>query len=107
MLINGSPRKNFNTAKLLKEAAKGAQEAGAETEIVNLYDLNYKGCMSCLVCKRKGNTTNGLCFLGRAICRHGMMRAWKGSLSSFRSSHAVRGLFLMSGIGLDFSCDFI
>ncbi|MBR6409187.1 MAG: flavodoxin family protein [Alphaproteobacteria bacterium] len=62
MLINGSPRKNFNTAKLLKEAAKGAQEAGAETEIVNLYDLNYKGCMSCLVCKRKGNTTNGLCF---------------------------------------------
>jgi len=62
MLINGSPRKNFNTAKLLKEAARGAQDAGAEVELVNLYDLNYKGCMSCLVCKRKGNTTNGLCF---------------------------------------------
>lgn len=62
MLINGSPRKNFNTAKLLKEAARGAQDAGAEVEIINLYDINYKGCMSCLVCKRKGNTTNGLCF---------------------------------------------
>ncbi|MBQ8464623.1 MAG: flavodoxin family protein [Alphaproteobacteria bacterium] len=62
MIINGSPRKNFNTATLLKEAARGASDMGAETEFVNLYDLNYKGCMSCLVCKRKGNTTNGLCF---------------------------------------------
>ena len=62
MIINGSPRKNFNTAKLLKEAARGAEDAGAEVEIVHLYDITYKGCMSCLVCKRKGNTTNGLCF---------------------------------------------
>ena len=38
--INGSPRKNFNTAKLLKEAARGAEDTGAEAEIVNLYDLN-------------------------------------------------------------------
>ncbi len=62
MLINGSPRKNFNTAKLLKEAARGAQDAGAEVEIVNLYDVDYKGCMSCLVCKRKGVEQQGLCF---------------------------------------------
>ncbi len=62
MIINGSPRKNFNTAKMLKEAAKGAQEAGSDVEIVNLYDLNYKGCISCLMCKRKESTTNGLCF---------------------------------------------
>ena len=62
MVINGSPRKNFNTAKLLKEAARGATESGAEIEIVNLYDINYKGCISCLMCKRKGNDTNGLCY---------------------------------------------
>lgn len=62
MIINGSPRKNFNTAKLLKEAARGAAETGAEVEIVNLYDLNYKGCISCLVCKRKGIAQSGLCF---------------------------------------------
>lgn len=62
MIINGSPRKNFNTAKLLKEAARGAADSGAEVEVVNLYDLNYKGCISCLMCKRKNNTTNGLCF---------------------------------------------
>ena len=38
MIINGGPRKNFNTAKLLKEAARGAESVGAEVEIVNLYD---------------------------------------------------------------------
>ncbi len=67
VIINGSPRKNFNTAKLLKEAGRGAQENGAEVEFVNLYDLNYKGCISCLVCKRKGNTQNGLCFYKDAL----------------------------------------
>ncbi len=67
MIINGSPRKNFNTAKLLKEAAKGAEDVGAETEIVNLYDLSYKGCMSCLVCKRKGIEQHGLCFYKDAL----------------------------------------
>ena len=54
MIINGSPRKNFNTAKMLKEAQRGAQDSGAEVEYVNLYDINYKGCISCLICKRKG-----------------------------------------------------
>lgn len=62
MLINGSPRKNFNTAKMLNAAAQGARDAGAETEVVHLYDISYKGCISCLMCKRKGNHTNGLCF---------------------------------------------
>ena len=41
MIINGSPRKNFNTAKLLKEAVRGAEDAGAEVEIVHLYDMLY------------------------------------------------------------------
>lgn len=62
IIINGSPRKNFNTAKLLKEAARGAEESGAEVEFFNLYDLSYKGCISCLICKRKGIEQNGLCF---------------------------------------------
>ena len=62
MIINGSPRKNFNTAKMLKEAQRGAQDSGAEVEYVNLYDINYKGCISCLICKRKGVEQQGLCF---------------------------------------------
>ena len=61
IIINGSPRKNFNTAKLLKEAQKGAESTGAQTEYFNLYDLNFKGCYSCFACKRKGATTNCVC----------------------------------------------
>ena len=52
--INGSPRKNWNTAALLNAALDGAREAGAETELVSLYDLDYSGCVSCFACKRKG-----------------------------------------------------
>jgi len=51
--INGSPRKNWNTAQLLQQAMQGAQDAGASAEMVNLYSLNFKGCTSCFACKLK------------------------------------------------------
>ncbi|MCI6436669.1 flavodoxin family protein [Fibrobacter sp.] len=62
MFINGSPRKNGNTAKLLNRAMEGAKDAGAEVEMVNLYDrdLVYKGCMSGFACKVKGGR-KGVC----------------------------------------------
>lgn len=50
--VNGSPRPNFNTAKLVKEAVRGAEEHGAETEYVDLYKIANKGCISCFACKR-------------------------------------------------------
>ncbi|MBQ6222258.1 MAG: flavodoxin family protein [Solobacterium sp.] len=53
IIVNASPRKNWNTALMLKEAQKGAESVGAETEYVDLYDLNFAGCHSCLACKRK------------------------------------------------------
>lgn len=59
--VNGSPRKNNNTATLLKEALRGAEENGAQTELVHLYEQNFKGCISCFACKRKGSTCNGVC----------------------------------------------
>lgn len=51
--LNGSPRRNGNTATLLHKALEGAAAAGAETECIDLYTLNYKGCISCFSCKRK------------------------------------------------------
>ena len=51
--INGSPRRNWNTAELLQHTIKGAEEAGAATEMINLYSLNFKGCTSCFACKLK------------------------------------------------------
>lgn len=40
--------------KLLIEALRGAESAGAETSLIQLYDLSYTGCKSCFGCKRKG-----------------------------------------------------
>ncbi|MDO5518398.1 MAG: flavodoxin family protein [Clostridium sp.] len=54
IILNASPRRNSNTAQLLQSAQKGAESVGAETEYINLYDLNFTGCRSCMACKRKG-----------------------------------------------------
>ncbi len=59
--INGSPRKDWNTAILLDNALKGAESGGSETELVHLYDLDYKGCVSCFKCKRKGGKNYAKC----------------------------------------------
>ena len=61
LAINGSPRKNNNTAILLKHAMDGAESKGAETEILHLYDLNFKGCVSCFSCKLKNCAKPGIC----------------------------------------------
>lgn len=61
IFINGSPRKGWNTHKLLMEAERGAKEAGAQTELVHLFDLAYTDCKACFACKRKGNKTGGVC----------------------------------------------
>lgn len=61
LAINGSPRKDGNTATLLKNALEGAASQGAETELVHIYDLDFKGCTSCLACKLKNGKSFGKC----------------------------------------------
>lgn len=61
LAINGSPRKTWNTATLLLKALEGAAARGAETEIVHLYDLQFKGCISCFGCKTKEGKSYGRC----------------------------------------------
>ena len=61
LAINGSPRKTWNTATMLNKALEGAASEGAKTEIIHLYDLNFKGCTSCYACKLKGGKSYGKC----------------------------------------------
>lgn len=61
IILNASPRKNRNTATLLKEVQRGAEAAGSEVEYIDLVSLTFKGCMSCMACKRTGNKCGGLC----------------------------------------------
>ncbi len=59
--VNGSPRKNWNTHILLNKAVEGAESAGAQVELVHLYELEYKGCRGCLACKAKDGKSVGHC----------------------------------------------
>ena len=64
--INCSPRSSWNTATLVREAAKGAEKQGAEVELLDLYKLEkFTGCVSCFGCKLPQS-------LGQCICRDGL-----------------------------------
>ena len=67
LFINGSPRKNWTTVKMLDSAMQGAADAGADVEIIHLYDYDFKGCMSCFACKLKNAKTNGVCAIRDSI----------------------------------------
>jgi len=61
--VCGSARKQGNTAKMLQQVIEGAKSVGAETESVNLFDLNYKDCISCYACKLKNSKYFGHCIV--------------------------------------------
>lgn len=65
--INGSPRKNWNTDILCQKALEGAASRGAETELIHLYDYEFKGCVSCLACHLKSQMDNPHCFYKDAL----------------------------------------
>ena len=50
----------MNTAKMLQHFADGAQSVSDQIEVktVRLYDMDYKGCMSCMACKIKDRASN-------------------------------------------------
>jgi multimeric flavodoxin WrbA len=52
LAICGAANKNRNTATMLKSAFDGAMSVpGATGEMINLYDLAFKGCVGCHSCK--------------------------------------------------------
>ena len=66
LAINCSPRSAWNTATLIREAAKGAEAHGAEVTLIDLYKLEkFTGCVSCFGCKLPEN-------LGKCIYKDGL-----------------------------------
>lgn len=64
--VNTSPRRNWNTDLLVRKAAEGAEAAGAEIEVIDLYRLDkFTGCISCFGCKRSAT-------LAKCINRDGL-----------------------------------
>ena len=65
--INASPRLNWNTATLVKEAEQGAAAQGANIIHFDLYKLEkFTGCISCFGCKLSKN-------LGKCVCSDGLL----------------------------------
>jgi multimeric flavodoxin WrbA len=52
--IYGSPRRDGNTAALLKKAVEGARSGGAEVEEILLRDLKMSPCLEIYGCKQTG-----------------------------------------------------
>ncbi|HWR44144.1 flavodoxin family protein [Sporomusa sp.] len=48
--INGSPRKDGNTAILIRTIFEELNEQGIDTEIIQLSDVTIKGCVACGGC---------------------------------------------------------
>lgn len=53
--FNGSPRKNGNTAILIRYAFGELEKAGIETELVQLAGKKIPGCNACMKCFENGN----------------------------------------------------
>ena len=56
LALQGSPRPEGNTQAVLDIVLQAAREAGAETEVVQLSELeNVSGCIECNACKKEPN----------------------------------------------------
>ena len=65
LLINGSPRKEGNTATALAEVAKQLEKEGFESEIVWIGNKLIRGCAACGQCAAKGL---GRCVFDDDVC---------------------------------------
>ena len=54
LMLNGSPRKNGNTAAMLSEMERIFAADGIETEIIQVGDQPVRGCVACGGCGRTG-----------------------------------------------------
>ncbi len=54
IILNGSPRKNGNTALALAEMEKIFAAEGIETETIQVGAMEVRGCVACGSCKKNG-----------------------------------------------------
>lgn len=66
LAIHAGPRTGWNTDRLIRSAANGAESTGAEIEYIDLFKLDkYTGCVSCFGCKTERS-------YGKCVCRDGL-----------------------------------
>lgn len=58
LVLNGSPRPQGNTKKMVTAFSEGAASAGHQVDIVDVCKKKIAGCLACEYCHTKGN---GVC----------------------------------------------
>ncbi len=54
LMLNGSPRKDGNTANALLEAKRIFDAEGVEVDYIQVGNLNVRGCLACGACYKNG-----------------------------------------------------
>ena len=55
LVLQGSPRLRGNTAKMAAAFAKGAESAGHEVAVINVFEKRVGDCRACEYCHAKGH----------------------------------------------------
>jgi multimeric flavodoxin WrbA len=70
--FNGSPRKNGNTAILLRQVLQELEKEGIQTELVQVGGQPVRGCMACYQCRERKDR--------RCIYHDDMVNEWIGKM---------------------------
>ncbi len=54
LVLNGSPRPNGNTAKMVEAFREGAESAGSEVVVIDVFKKQIHDCIACEYCHTKG-----------------------------------------------------
>ena len=100
LIVSASPRVNSNSEALAKAFARGAQEAGHETELISLRGKTVNFCRGCFVCQEKQR-----CVIhddADAICRKAQLKTLLDRLNPlFPSDYAFRDVYLLTSAAED------
>lgn len=55
LVLNGSPRRDGNTAAMVNAFTEGARDSGHEVNVINVCQKKIGGCLACEYCHTKGN----------------------------------------------------
>lgn len=64
IILNGAPKKNGNTAALIRSFIEGAKEAGNQVTEYYLYDMDIHDCTDCQGCAGKPVGDSHPCVIG-------------------------------------------
>lgn len=121
LVLNGSPRPNGNTARMVSVFREAAEASGHEVIVIPVCRKNIKGCLACEYCHLKGNGSciqkddmqeiyghlkdSNMLVLASPIYYHGISGQLKCAVDRFYSALYPRGpqsltkiaMFLSSG----------